>query len=159
LKQRFCTQHFVFPSQQPRKIRAAREFSGILSILISWPLPQVAMMMSKKMRRSGRLFKSVPILLIGSDAEGRTFSEDAHSVILSLHGAGIVSNHKPIAEQEMILRSKETDREAEIRVAFLDDDLNFWQTEFFVGGAAAGTGAGMQQLRRDGDAVEGRLRV
>jgi hypothetical protein len=30
----------------------------------------------------------------------------------------------------MILRSKETDREAEIRVAFLDDDLNFWKTEF-----------------------------
>lgn len=30
--------------------------------------------MSKKIRRSWRLFKSVPILLIGSDAEGRPFS-------------------------------------------------------------------------------------
>jgi hypothetical protein len=38
-------------------------------------------MMSKKMRRSVRLFKSVSILLIGSDAEGRTFSEDTHTVI------------------------------------------------------------------------------
>jgi hypothetical protein len=37
--------------------------------------------MSMKMRRSGRLFKSVPILLIGSDAEGRTFSEDTHTLI------------------------------------------------------------------------------
>jgi PilZ domain len=102
-------------------------------------------MTSKKMRRSGRLLKSVPIVLIGSDAEGRTFSEDTRTVILSLHGAGIVSNHKLIAEQEMILRSKETGREAEIRVvgeigsedgrytygvAFLDDDLDFWQMEF-----------------------------
>jgi hypothetical protein len=102
-------------------------------------------MTSKRMRRSGRLLKSIPILLTGSDAEGRMFSEDTHTVILSLHGAGIVSNHKLVAEQEMILRSKETDREAEIRVvgeigsedgrytygvAFLDDDLDFWQMEF-----------------------------
>ena len=102
-------------------------------------------MTSKKMRRSGRLFKSVPILLIGSDAEGRMFSEDTHTVILSLHGAGIVSNNKLIAEQELILRSKETNLEAEIRVvgeigsedgrytygvAFLDDELDFWKMDF-----------------------------
>ena len=102
-------------------------------------------MTSKKMRRSGRLLKSVPILLIGSDAEGRMFSEDTHTVILSLHGAGIVSNNKLIAEQELILRSKETNLEAEIRVvgeigsedgrytygvAFLDDELDFWKMDF-----------------------------
>jgi PilZ domain-containing protein len=102
-------------------------------------------MTSKKMRRSGRVFQSVPILLIGSDAEGRMFSEDSHTVILSLHGAGIVSNHKLIAEQELILRSKESNCEAEIRVvgeigsedgrytygvAFLDDELDFWKMDF-----------------------------
>src|SRR5258708_1586585 len=102
-------------------------------------------MTSKKMRRSGRVFQSVPILLIGSDAEGRMFTEDSHTVILSLHGAGIVSNHKLIAEQELILRSKESGREAEIRVvgeigsedgrytygvAFMDDDLDFWKMDF-----------------------------
>src|SRR5258706_15340786 len=102
-------------------------------------------MTSKKMRRSGRVFQSVPILLIGSDAEGRMFTEDSHTVILSLHGAGIVSNHKLIAEQELILRSKESGREAEIRVvgeigsedgrytygvAFLDDELDFWRMDF-----------------------------
>jgi hypothetical protein len=97
------------------------------------------------MRRSGRLFKSDPILLIGSDAAGRMFSEESHTVVLSLHGAGIVSNHKLLAEQELILRSMETNREAEIRVvgeigsedghftygvAFLDDDLDFWELDF-----------------------------
>jgi PilZ domain-containing protein len=102
-------------------------------------------MMSKKMRRSGRLLKSVPILLIGSDAEGRMFSEDTHTVILSLHGAGIVSTHKLVAEQELILRSMETNREAEIRlvgeigsedgrytygVEFLDEELDFWKMDF-----------------------------
>jgi hypothetical protein len=102
-------------------------------------------MTSKKMRRSGRLLKSVPILLIGSDAEGRVFSEDTHTVVLSLHGAGIVSNSKLIAEQELILRTKETNLEAEIRivgeigseegrytygVAFLDDELDFWKMDF-----------------------------
>ncbi len=102
-------------------------------------------MTSKKMRRSGRLLKSVPILLIGSDADGRTFSEETRTVVLSLHGAGIVSTHKLIAEQELILRSMESDREAEIRVVgeigsedgrytygveFLDDELDFWTMDF-----------------------------
>jgi hypothetical protein len=133
---------FATAAQNPRPLR---QFSGILNALISWPLPQVAKMTSKKMRRSGRLLKSVPILLIGSDAEGRVFSEDTHTVVLSLHGAGIVSNSKLIAEQELILRTKETNLEAEIRivgeigseegrytygVAFLDDELDFWKMDF-----------------------------
>jgi hypothetical protein len=123
----------------------SRRFSGILNTLFSWPLPQVAKMTSKKMRRSGRLFKSVPILLIGSDADGRVFTEETHTVVLSLHGAGIISNHKLLAEQEIILRSAETNREVEIRVvgeigseeghhtygvAFLDEDLDFWGMDF-----------------------------
>jgi hypothetical protein len=37
-------------------------------------------------------------------------------VVLSLHGAGIVSNHKLPAAQEMILRSVESNRDAEVRV-------------------------------------------
>ena len=129
----------------PQNPPPLRTFSGILNMLISWPLPQVAEMTSKKMRRSGRVFKSVPILLIGSDAEGRMFSEDTHTVILSLHGAGIVSNNKLIAEQELILRSMESNREVEIRVvgeigsedgrytygvAFLDDEMDFWKMDF-----------------------------
>jgi len=98
-----------------------------------------------KVRRSGRLTKSVPILLIGSDTEGRVFSEQAHTVVLSLHGAGIVSRHKLLAEQEMVLRSLASNREAEIRVvgeiastgdqhtygvAFLDESIDFWGEQF-----------------------------
>jgi hypothetical protein len=120
-------------------------FSGILNTLISWPLPQVAKMTSRKMRRRGRVSKSIPILLIGSDADGRLFSENTHTVMLSLHGAGIVSTHKLIAEQELILRSMETNKEADIRivgeiasedgrytygVAFVDEELDFWKMDF-----------------------------
>jgi PilZ domain len=120
-------------------------FSGILNTLISWPLPQVAEMTSKKMRRSGRVSKSIPILLIGSDADGRLFSENTHTVMLSLHGAGIVSTHKLIAEQQLILRSTESNKETDIRVvgeiasedgrhtygvAFVDEELDFWKLDF-----------------------------
>jgi hypothetical protein len=102
-------------------------------------------MTSKKMRRSGRISKSVPILLMGSDTEGRVFSEETRTVVLSFHGAGVISTHKLLAEQELILRSLETNREAEVRVvgqigeqgqnhmygvAFLDEFADFWQMQF-----------------------------
>ena len=98
-----------------------------------------------KQRRSGRLTLAVPILIIGSDSEGRVFSEETHTVLLSLHGAGIVSRHRLMAEQELVLRAVELKRETEVRVvgeigqqgemhtygvAFLDERLDFWQMEF-----------------------------
>jgi hypothetical protein len=102
-------------------------------------------MTDQRDRRSGRISKQVPILLIGTDSEGRVFSEVTKTVVLSLHGAGIVSLKKLIAEQELTLRSMVSNREAEIRVvgeiaesegvhtygvAFMDESLDFWQIEF-----------------------------
>jgi hypothetical protein len=96
-------------------------------------------------RRSGRIPKEVPILLIGSDLDGRVFSEPTTTVLLSLHGAGIVSQHKLSPEQELILRWTEKNKEAEIRVvghlgsqngiytygvAFFDPNVNFWDIDF-----------------------------
>ena len=97
------------------------------------------------MRSSGRIPKQIPILLIGSDLDGRVFSEPTTTVLLSLHGAGILSRHKLSPEQELVLRWPEKNREAEIRVvghlgeqsgqhtygvAFFDPHLNFWQIDF-----------------------------
>ena len=102
-------------------------------------------MNSEKVRRSGRISKQVPILLIGSDSDGRVFSEVTKTVVLSFHGAGIVSANKLIAEQELHIRSMVTNREAAVRVvgeiaedqgvhtygvAFLDESLDFWQLAF-----------------------------
>jgi len=99
----------------------------------------------KKLRRSGRVRKEIDISLFGSDLDGSMFTEDTKTVILSLHGAGIVSKYRLLPEQELVLRWKETGREAEVRVvgevaqegiyhtygvAFLDEGLDFWRMEF-----------------------------
>jgi PilZ domain len=96
-------------------------------------------------RRSGRIPREIPILLIGSDAEGTVFSEETKTVMISLHGAGIVSTHALVSEQELNLRLLESNRETEIRVAgeigsqnrlhaygvaFVDPTLDFWQIPF-----------------------------
>jgi hypothetical protein len=101
--------------------------------------------MSAESRRSGRIPKQVAILLIGSDIEGRIFSERTKTVVLSRHGAGIISEHKLSAEQEVVIRSEESNKEAEVRVvgqigsagemyiygvAFTRPDVNFWGIEF-----------------------------
>jgi hypothetical protein len=97
------------------------------------------------MRRSSRIPKEIPILLVGSDMEGKMFSEHAKTVLLSRHGAGIVSEYKLSPEQELILRSLETNKEADVRVvgqlgsqgesytygvAFVNQNIDFWGIEF-----------------------------
>jgi hypothetical protein len=94
----------------------------------------------QRVRRSGRITIAVPILLIGSDCD--VFSEETKTVIISLHGAGVLSRHKLVSEQELVL---ECDREAEIRVvgeigiqgdshaygvAFVHETLDFWNISF-----------------------------
>ncbi len=79
--------------------------------------------------------------------EGKVFSEQAKTVLLSRYGAGIVSEYKLSPEQELILRSLETNKEVEVRVvgqlgsvggrytygvAFLDQNIDFWGIEFPV---------------------------
>src|SRR5260370_41990633 len=97
------------------------------------------------MRRSGRIPKEIAILLVGSDLEGKVFSEQTKTVVLSRHGAGIVSQHKLVPEQELILRRLDTNSETEIRIvgqigsqsgnytygaAFLDSEIDFWGVKF-----------------------------
>jgi hypothetical protein len=96
-------------------------------------------------RRSGRISKQIAIAVIGSDIEGRVFSEQTKTVVLSRHGAGIVSMYKLSAEQELVIRNEESHKETEARVvgqigsdgdtyiygiAFLDPQINFWGLDF-----------------------------
>jgi hypothetical protein len=96
-------------------------------------------------RRSSRIPRVISILLVGSDIEGKIFSEETNTVLLSRHGAGIVSHYKLSAEQELILRRLDTNKETEVRVvgqigaeddiytygvAFLDSAVNFWGIKF-----------------------------
>ena len=96
-------------------------------------------------RRSSRIPKEMSILLVGSDMEGKVFSELTNTVVLSRHGAGIVSGYKLSAEQELIVRSLDSNKEAEVRVvgqlgdrdgrytygvAFINQNIDFWGIEF-----------------------------
>jgi hypothetical protein len=84
-------------------------------------------------------------MLVGSDMEGKVFSEETKTVVISRHGAGILSRYVLSAEQELILRRLDTDKEAEIRVvgqlgshgeshtygvAFLDPEMDLWGLKF-----------------------------
>src|ERR1700687_495692 len=97
------------------------------------------------MRRSSRIPKEIAILLVGSDIAGKVFSEQTKTVLLSRHGAGIVSQYVLSAEQELILRRLDTDKEVEVRVvgqlgfhgeshtygvAFLDAEVDIWGGDF-----------------------------
>jgi PilZ domain-containing protein len=97
------------------------------------------------MRRSSRIPREIAILLVGSDMEGKMFSEQTKTVLLSRHGAGIVSQYALYAEQELILRRLDTNKEAEIRVvgqlgkdgktytygvAFLNPEMDLWGIKF-----------------------------
>ena len=112
---------------------------SLRGLFVAPPLPQ------QVVRRSGRIPKEIPIILIGSDLGGKIFSEQTKTILLSLHGAGLLSQHKLCPEQEMVLRWPERNKEAEIRVvgqigedsgvyrygvAFFDHVENFWEMEF-----------------------------
>jgi hypothetical protein len=96
-------------------------------------------------RRSSRIPREIAILLVGSDMEGKVFSEQTKTVLISRHGAGIVSEHVLSAEQELIMRRLDTNKEAEIRVvgqlgsvnqiytygvAFLNPEMDLWGIKF-----------------------------
>jgi hypothetical protein len=98
------------------------------------------------LRRSSRIPKEIAILLTGSDMDGKGFSEMTKTVLLSRHGAGILSTYKLSAEQEIIIRYLDTNKEAVVRVvggigsegetytygvAFVDTaNIDFWGIDF-----------------------------
>jgi PilZ domain-containing protein len=111
----------------------------------SSPLSLASGLPPQVVRSSGRIAREIPILLIGSDLGGKVFSEPTSTVLLSLHGAGVLSRHKLSPEQELVLRWPERNKETEIRVvgqvgsqnghhtygvAFFDQTLNFWEIDF-----------------------------
>jgi hypothetical protein len=96
-------------------------------------------------RRSGRIAKELPILVMGTDTTGTVFSEATKTVVLSRHGAGILSKYRFAPDEVLSIRLPDTDKEAEIRlvgkiggeqgryvygVAFVDPDTPFWPMEF-----------------------------
>lgn len=101
--------------------------------------------MSSAQRRSGRISRRVPILLLGTDTSGRVFSEATTTLVLSRHGAGILSRYRLAPDEALTLRLPGSSAEAEVRLvghlgeqngahayglAFVDPELDFWKVEF-----------------------------
>src|SRR5215475_2499969 len=96
-------------------------------------------------RRSGRVSRQIPILLLGTDTSGRVFSEETRTLVLSRHGAGILSRNKFAPDEVLRMRLADSGREIEIRlvrhlgedprgnvygIAFCDPEIDFWQIDF-----------------------------
>ena len=99
----------------------------------------------QRTRRSGRIAKELPILILGTDTLGKVFSEETHTVVLSRHGAGIVSRYKFEPDEVLTVRLLGTAKEAEMRLvgqiggeadrhiyglAFVDSSIEFWPMDF-----------------------------
>lgn len=99
----------------------------------------------QRKRRSGRIVKEIAIVLLGTDTTGKMFSEETKTVVLSRHGAGVVSRYRFSPDELLTLRLPDSNKEAEIRfvgqiggepgryvygVAFVDPDPHFWPLEF-----------------------------
>ena len=99
----------------------------------------------QRKRRSGRIAKELPIVLLGTDTTGKVFSEETKTVVLSRHGAGVVTRYRFSPDELLTLRLAGTAKEAAIRlvgqiggepgryvygVAFVDPDPDFWPMEF-----------------------------
>jgi hypothetical protein len=99
----------------------------------------------QRKRRSGRIAKELPIVLLGTDATGKVFSEETTTVVLSRHGAGVVTRYRFSPDERLTLRLPSSAKEAEIRlvgqiggepgryvygVTFVDPNPDFWAMEF-----------------------------
>jgi hypothetical protein len=87
----------------------------------------------QKKRRSARLAVSVPIRVYAIDFKGVDFVEDATTVVVNQYGAKIRLAHQLLPEQEIRIRSLQTDQEAVFRVinhaGTPDDRYGFWGVE------------------------------
>jgi hypothetical protein len=96
-------------------------------------------------RRSGRIAKEIPIVLLGTDTTGRVFSENTTTVVLSRHGTGIVARNRPDPDENLTIRLRGGNAEVAVRlvgemgqdargyicgVAFVDPDLDFWELKY-----------------------------
>jgi hypothetical protein len=102
-------------------------------------------METRTSRRSDRVFLELDIVVTGSELSGREFVERTQTLVLSRHGAKIISRYQLVPQQEVIIRCLKTDKEAVAYVvgtigespegyyygiATLDPEFNMWDIEF-----------------------------
>jgi hypothetical protein len=96
-------------------------------------------------RRSDRIFLELDIQITGYEISGREFYERTQTLVLSRHGAKILSQRTLVPQQELIVRCLKTGKEAVASVvgtigetsegfyygiAFLDPEFDMWDIDF-----------------------------
>ena len=99
----------------------------------------------QRKRLSRRVAKELDIVLLGTDTAGKAFSEETKTVVLSRHGAGVVSRHRFTPDELLTLRLPGSGKQAVVRLvgqigeepgryiyglAFVEPDPDFWPMEF-----------------------------
>jgi hypothetical protein len=99
----------------------------------------------QRKRRSGRIAKELDIVLLGTDTAGKLLSEETKTVVLSRHGAGVVSRYRFTPDELLTLRLPGSGKQAVARLvgqigdepgryvyglAFVEPDPDFWPMEF-----------------------------
>jgi hypothetical protein len=98
-----------------RKIREPRNIRGELPtnlLRLSPPGRERAREPMQRKRRSGRVAKEIDIVLLGTDTTGKVFSEETKTVVLSPHGAGVVTRYRFSPDELLTLRLAGTAKEA-----------------------------------------------
>lgn len=100
---------------------------------------------SEEPRRSDRVYLELEIVISGTDASGRDFVDETRTLVLTRHGAKIVSKVRLVPEQVLLVLCRRTRIETEARVVgrigedpegsyygieLLALDVNLWGIEF-----------------------------
>lgn len=99
----------------------------------------------QKKRRSARVLLSVPVMVKGTLADGKTFEEEARTLVVNAHGALLALNSPLRAGQALTLTHRLTRQSLECRtvyvgnpqggkaqvgIEFLKAAAGFWQIDF-----------------------------
>ena len=102
-------------------------------------------MEKQPVRRSDRILLELDIEITGCDVSGKEFLERTTTLVLSRHGAKILSQYMLVPQQEVVIKCLKTDKEAVASVvgtigkvpegyyygiAFMDPEFDMWDIEF-----------------------------
>jgi hypothetical protein len=78
----------------------------------------------KPHRRSTRLTISIPIVISGADADGSSFSENVHTLVVNKHGARIAATHRLTLNTEVLVENRALGVVAKASVAWLGEKVH-----------------------------------
>jgi hypothetical protein len=70
-------------------------------------------------RRSQRVLMQVAVRIRGTDAQGKTFEEEASTLAINAHGALVLLQARLTSGSSVLMQHKQTQEEQECRVVFL----------------------------------------